>query len=142
MVNGIFIDDSAAQQQYLACLLGPITLLLRYRHNMFMQFVERLSCRVVQQENGTQDSSKDANEMESEGSKLKKIHVAEVKMKALLLVLKSKEPISIVDLVRNSPEVQKVLLSATEDIEKSVSGGHLAHLGNKLVHQAKLCCNH
>ena len=60
-------------------------------------------------------------------------------MNALLLALKTKDPVSIVELVRSSDEMQITLLSAVVGIDQAVAGGHLAHLGSKLVHQAKLC---
>mmetsp|Transcript_21091 Transcript_21091/g.38139 ORF Transcript_21091/g.38139 Transcript_21091/m.38139 type:complete len:1184 (-) Transcript_21091:33-3584(-) len=143
--GGYNMDDLTAQQQYLARLLGPITMLLRYRHGMFGHFLEGVCGRVVRQSQDTEQqeesttSGKDASVTEQGDAPSKKINVAEVHMKALLLVLKSKEPVSMVDLVRNNKQLKVILLSAAEDIQKTVSGGHLAHLGNKLLHQAKLC---
>jgi hypothetical protein len=141
-VGGGHLDDSQ-QHQYLARLLGPITLILRYRHGIFGHFVSR---RVVQvnntkeeQEEGKESHVRDEfNVMEQQPGET--VNVEEVHMKALLLVLKSKDPASMADLVRSSNELQSTLLSSTKDIEKSVSGGHLAHLGSKLLHQAELLC--
>ncbi|KAL9183677.1 hypothetical protein ACHAXT_004533 [Thalassiosira profunda] len=135
MVGGR-MDDLVEQQQYLAQLLGPITLLLRYRKGMFRHFVEQISRRVLLSQ--TQPQHENSSEV---GKSTKKMDVAEVHMKALLLVLKSKDPASIADLVRSSEELQTFLIAASEDIEKSVSGGHLSHLGNKLLHQAKQICS-
>ena len=139
MEGGSYMDDLEVQQQYLARLLGPITLLLRFRRGMFGQFVETVSRRVVQQNKEQDKDSNTAALEDQEGSQPSKtIQVAEVHMNALLLVLKSKVPVSIVELVRNSNELQVSLLSSAEKIEHSVSGRHLAHLGSKLVHQTKL----
>ena len=132
------MDDLEVQQQYLARLLGPITLLLRFRRGMFGQFVDAVSRRVIEQNKEQDKDSNTAALEDQEGSQPSKTQVTEVHMNALLLVLKSKDPVSIVELVRNSNELQVSLLSAAEKIEQSVSGGHLAHLGSKLVHQTKL----
>ncbi|KAL7541907.1 hypothetical protein ACHAXR_011355 [Thalassiosira sp. AJA248-18] len=142
--GGGHADDLAVHPHYLARLLGPITVLLRFRSEIFGKFVEGVAQRIVQhtqaqhQEEDSASSGKGSNVMEQECTPSKNIHVAEVHMKALLLVLKSKDPISLADLVRSSNVLQDTLLSATESIEKSVSGRHLAHLGSKLLHQAKL----
>mmetsp|Transcript_1828 Transcript_1828/g.3746 ORF Transcript_1828/g.3746 Transcript_1828/m.3746 type:complete len:331 (-) Transcript_1828:531-1523(-) len=142
------MDDLEVQQQYLARLLGPITLLLRYRHGMFDRFLEEICRRVVVQRSqeskgGQQEEchSEGANGATQEGvPSNRKIDVVEVHMKALLLVLKSKEPASFVDLVRGSDNgLEARLLSTVENIQKSVAGGHLGHLGSKLMHQANLC---
>ena len=139
MEGGSYMDDLEVQQQYLARLLGPITLLLRFRRGMFGQFVDAVSRRVIEQNKEQDKDSNTAALEDQEGSQPSKtIQVTEVHMNALLLVLKSKDPVSIVELVRNSNELQVSLLSSAEKIEQSVSGGHLAHLGSKLVHQAKL----
>ena len=131
------MDDLVEEQQYLARLLGPVTLLLRYRKGMFRNFVEQISRRVLL----SQTQPQHENSSDKEGKSTKKMDVAEVHMKALLLVLKSKDPASIADLVRSSEELQTSLIAAAEGIEKSVSGGHLAHLGSKLLHQAKQICS-
>ena len=128
------MDDLVEQQQYLARLLGPVTLLLRYRKGMFRHFVEQISRRVLLSQTQPQHEN-------SSDKSTKKMDVAEVHMKALLLVLKSKDPASIADLVRSSDELQTSLIAAAEGTEKSVSGGHLAHLGSKLLHQAKQICS-
>mmetsp|Transcript_25518 Transcript_25518/g.48681 ORF Transcript_25518/g.48681 Transcript_25518/m.48681 type:complete len:203 (+) Transcript_25518:3-611(+) len=143
MERGDYIDDLMVQQQYLARLLGPITVLLRYRGGMFGHFAGAICKRVVQhsqdppQQDEVNPSVKGVTGQE--GAPCKKINAVEVHLKALLQVLKSKEPASIVDLVRNSDELPSILMSGTKVIQKAVSGGHLAHLGSKLLHQAKLC---
>ena len=127
------MDDLEVQQQYLARLLGPITLLLRYRKGMFDQFIKAVTNRVTQQkETLVEETGKE------DVSSSKQINVTEVLMKALLLVLKSKEPVSIVELVRDNKELQSTLLDAAEQMEKAVSRGHLSHLGNKIRHTVKL----
>jgi len=133
MEGGDYMDDLEIQQQYLAKLLGPITLLLRYRKGMFDQFIKAVTCRVTQQkETLVEETGKE------DVSSSKQINVTEVLMKALLLVLKSKEPVSTVELVRDNKELQSTLLDAAEQMEKTVSGGHLSHLGNKIRHTVKL----
>ena len=126
--GGGYMDDLTVQHNFLARLLGPVTLLLRYRQGMFGQFIQDLSGRVVQQR----------EEQKPDEEPVKQINVAEVHMKALLLVLKSKDPASIVELVRSSNELQTDLLLCAEAMEKAV-GGHLNHISSKLVHRAKLC---
>jgi len=139
------VDDSMVQQQYLARLLGPITVLLRYRPGMCGRFAEEIHKRVVQQSQDTPQqeegtpSGKDSSVTGREGTPSNKINTTEVHLEALLLVLKSKVPVSVADLVRSSNDLQDTLVSAAGGIHKSVSGGYLAHLGNKLLHQAKLC---
>jgi len=130
--GGDYMDDLEIQQQYLAKLLGPITLLLRYRKGMFDQFITAITCRVTQQKEIL------VEETDKEDIPSKQINVTEVLMKALLLVLKSKEPTSIVELVRDNKELQSTLLNAAEQMEKTVSGGYLSHLGNKIRHTVKL----
>ena len=133
MEGGDYMDDLEIQQQYLAKLLGPITLLLRYRKGMFDQFIKAITHRV------TQHKETLAKETEKEDvSSSKQINATEVLMKALLLVLKSKEPVSIVELVRDNKELQSTLIGAAEQMEKTVSVGHLSHLGNKIMHTVKL----
>jgi len=133
MEGGDYMDDLEVQQQYLARLLGPITLLLRYRKGVFDQFIKAITNRVTQQkETLVEETGKE------DVSSSKQINVTEVLMKALLLVLKSKEPVSIVELVRDNKELQSTLLDAAEQIEKTVSGGHLSHLGNKIMHTVNL----
>lgn len=131
--GGGYMDEASAQQQHLARLLGPITLILRFRSGMLGQFVEGVSQRVVQQK-----EKMDTSTSGKEDAPAKRMNVAEVHMNVLLLVLKSKDPVSMVELVRSSSELQSKWVSAAEDIEKSVSGGHLSHLGSKLLHQVKL----
>ena len=127
------MDDLEIQQQYLARLLGPVTLLLRYRKGMFDQFITAITNRVTQQrETLVEETGKE------DVSSSKQINVTEVLMKALLLVLKSKEPVSIVELVRDNEEIQTALLGAAEQMEKAVSGGHLSHHGSKIMHTVKL----
>ena len=138
--NNHYMDDQSSQQQFLARLLGPTTLILRYRRGMFEQFVQAISSRVVENRKAGKHPDEDVVMMEGEDSEqTTRINATEVHMNALLLILKSKDPISMTDLIRSSEKLQETLLIATEDMEKSVAGGHLAHLGSKVVHQAKLC---
>ncbi|KAL7554721.1 hypothetical protein ACHAWF_018248 [Thalassiosira exigua] len=136
------MDDRTMQQQYLAKLLGPVFLLLRYRNGMLHQFLESLSLELVNQKETKQDGDSALSGSDSNAPISKNTAFAELLMKALLLLLKSKDPVSMADLIRSSNELQIKLLSIAEDIEKCVSKGHLAHLGSKLLHQAKLLqCN-
>lgn len=134
--SGSVVDDPEDQRHILARLLVPVTLLLRYRDGMFAKFLNVISSRVVQH---TLAAVKNSDGTEREGALSGKINAAEVNMNALLLVLKTKDPVSIVELVRSSDKMQITLLSAVVGIDQAVAGGHLAHLGSKLVHQAKLC---
>jgi hypothetical protein len=134
--SGSVVDDPEDQRHILARLLVPVTLLLRYRDGMFAKFLNVISIRVVQH---TLAAVKNSDGTEREGAMSGKINAAEVNMNALLLVLKTKDTVSIVELVRSSDKMQITLLSAVVGIDQAVAGGHLAHLGSKLVHQAKLC---
>jgi hypothetical protein len=134
--SGSVDDEPEDQRHILARLLVPVTLLLRYRDGMFAKFLNVISIRVVQH---TLAAVKNSDGTEREGAMSGKINAAEVNMNALLLVLKTKDTVSIVELVRSSDKMQITLLSAVVGIDQAVAGGHLAHLGSKLVHQAKLC---
>lgn len=118
--------DDLVQQQYLAKLLGPITLILRYRHGMLSLYLNSVSDHIADQSQSEVSSSS--------GRKSS----SELHMKALMLVLKSKEPTSISSFVESNSTLQTTLLSVTDKIEKAVSNGHLSHLSEKLSHQAKL----
>lgn len=144
--GGRIMDDNANQQQFLARLLGPVTILLRYRRGMFEKFVARGSRRIVQQnednaeaERSTTSSAarRDPNDIMDKELSIK-VDAADVHIKTLLLMLKSTYPASIAELLRSSDELPATLLSAAVEIDKSVSRGHLAHLGSKLLHQVKL----
>ena len=140
------MEDSSSQQQFLSRLLGPISLLLRYRDGMLGHFVKGVCQRVVQQSQDTQQQQVEGTPSgtgvitgeHDAGVPSPKENVAEVYVQALLLTLKSKDPASIVELVYSRTELRVLLLSAAEDIQKAVAGGHLTHLGNKLLHQVKL----
>ena len=106
---------------YLAKLLGPVAVLLRHRKGMLKQFFETVSKRV-----GAQNTSET---------------VVEIYMKAILMILKSKDPVPITSMIQQSDDLQKVLLSVAKSIETVVSGGPLAHLGGKLQHHVKTICN-
>ena len=119
--KGSYFDDAESQQLYLAKLLGPVAVLLRHRKGMLKQFFDTVSKRV-----GAQNTSET---------------VVEIYMKAILMILKSKDPVPIASMIQQSDDLQKVLLSVAKSIETVVSGGPLAHLGGKLQHHVKTICN-
>ena len=137
-------DDSMTQQQFLARLLGPVTLIFRYRGGMLQSYLQEVPKRITRHSDSQkQDFSTLTNEKKDESVIYGNgTDMAEVHMSALLLVLKSKEPASISSLIKRSEDLQKSLSLATAEIEHIVSGGHLAHLGGKLQHQAKMICDH
>lgn len=119
--KGSYFDDNESQQLYLAKLLGPVAVLLRYRKGMLKLFLETVSKRV--------------------GAKNTSETVVEIYIKAILMILKSKDPVPITSMIQHSEDLQKVLLSVAKSIETVVSGGPLAHLGGKLQHHVKSICN-
>jgi len=132
-----FMDDPI--EHFLAHLLGPVTILLRYCRGMLEKFVVRTSCRIVQEskDNSAAERSSNNEVTAMEDVSSNKVNVAGVLVKSVLLVLKSKYPASIAKLVRSDAGLSDNLMSAAADIEKAVSKGHLAHVGSKLVHQLK-----
>ena len=125
--RGSYFDDAESKQLYLAKLLGPVTVLLRYRKGMLQQFIETVSKRVVSEGSGEQ------NDLSTSNSSA----VVEINMNALLMILKSKDPVLMTNMIQRNYALQKVLLAAAQTIETTVSGGSLAHLGSKLHHYAK-----
>jgi hypothetical protein len=129
------LDDHEDQLHIVVRLVRPVIVMLRYRDGMFAKFLKVVSSRIVQQALAAEIGSNAEKESAPSG----KVNMAEVNIKALLLILKSRDPVSIVDLVRSSDKLQLALLSGMEGIDQAVAGGHLAHLGRKLTHHAKLC---
>jgi len=129
-LKGSYFDDVEAQQLYLARLLGPVAVLLRYRKGMLKQFLETVSKRVTAQ---------GSREQQSEASN--KSAVAEVYMKAIIMLLKSKDPVLMTSMIQRSDDLQKVMLSVAQTIETTVTGGPLALLGAKLQHLVNTICN-
>ena len=119
--KGNHFDDTESQQLYLAKLLGPVTILIRYRKGMLKQFLEAVSKRVADQ--STSET------------------VVEIYMKAILMILKSKDPVSMTSMIQRCEDLQNVLLSVAKNMETIVSGGPLAHLGGKLLHNVKTICS-
>lgn len=119
--KGSYFDDAESQQLYLAKLLGPVVVLLRHSKGMLGQFLETVSKRV-----GAQNTSET---------------VVEIYIKAILMILKSKDLVPIASMIQHGDDLQKVLLSVAKSIETVVSGGPLAHLGGKLQHHVKTICN-
>ena len=119
--KGSYFDDTEAQQLYLAKLMGPVAVLLRYRKGMLQQFLETVSKRVAAQ--GMSET------------------VVEIYMKAILMILKSKDPVLMTSMIQRSDDLQKVLLSVAKSMETIVSGGPLAHLGGKLQHHVNTICS-
>ena len=129
-LKGSYFDDVEAQQLYLARLLGPVAVLLRYRKGMLKQFLETVSKRVAAQ---------GSREQQSEASN--KSAVAEVYMKAIIMLLKSKDPVLMTSMIQRSDDLQKVMLSVAQTIETTVTGGPLALLGAKLHHLVNTICS-
>ncbi|KAL7457146.1 hypothetical protein ACHAWC_008648 [Mediolabrus comicus] len=128
--KGSYFDDLEAHQLYLARLLGPAAVLLRYRSGMLQQFLETVSKRII-----TQSSQQKRGESSSTSA------VVEIYIKSILMVLKSKEPVLMTSMVQRIDDIQRVLLSSAQSIETAVSTGPLAHLGGKLQHHVKTMCN-
>ena len=128
--KGSYFDDLEAHRLYLARLLGPAVVLLRYRSGMFQQFLETVSKRII-----TQSSQQKRGESSSTSA------VVEIYIKSILMILKSKEPVLMTSMVQRSDDIQRVLLSSVHSIETAVSAGPLAHLGGKLKHHVKTICN-
>ena len=125
----------------LARLLGPVTILLRYCDGILEKFVVRVSRRIIQEcKENTLVECGGSNEptVKNDDISSHKTSVTEVLVKTLLLVLKSKYPASIAELVRSRGMSSDSLLSAAVEIEMALSRGHLAHLGSKFSHQVKL----
>ena len=138
------IDDDGFMsdpiEQFLGRLLGPVTILLRYCRGMLENFVVRVTLRIVTEskENTASECSGSNVPVARKDVSSNKVNTTEVLMKTLLLILKSKYPASLADLVRSCTDLSDTLLSAAVDIEKAVARGHLAHLGSKLLHQVKI----
>jgi hypothetical protein len=132
-----FMDDPI--ENFIARLLGPVTILLRYCRGMLEMFVVRTSYRIVQEckDNSAVERSSNNEVAATEDVSSNKVNVVGVLVKSLLLILKSKYPASMAELVRSDTNLSDNLLSAAVDVEKAVSKGHLAHLGSKLLHQVK-----
>lgn len=129
--NGSSFNDSEAHQLYLARLFGPVVVLLRYREGMLKQFLETILSRIVAQVSQDQQDKASTN----------RSALTETYIKAILLILKSKDPVLMTSMIQRSDDIQKVLLSVAENIETTVSGGALAHLAGKLQHHVKMICS-
>ena len=114
--RGTYFDDTESQQLYLTKLLGPVVVLLRYHKGMLKQFLDAVAKKVA-------DQSISEN-------------VVEIYMKAILMILKSKDPLLISSMIQRSDSLQKVLLSVAKSIETV-----LPHLGGKLQHHVKTICS-
>jgi hypothetical protein len=112
------------QQVALMRLLEPIKLLLRYRQGMTCN-TTMLAAFIAAICDKTKWTSTEKSRMNS----------AEVNIQALILILKAKDPVSMVQMIRNCNGLRVSLATATRFICSTVSGGHLAHLGRKLEHQ-------
>lgn len=140
--SGGQFDDSIEQHLFLAKLLGPATVLLRYCDGMLKRYLKavcrRISC-VQETKNQQKDFSSAAESAESDSRGIG-TNMAEVHMSALLLILKCKEPISISNLVVKNEDLKSALLEVSNEIERLMKGGRLGNLSGKLQHQVKLIC--
>ena len=118
------------QQVALMRLLEPIKLLLRYRQGMTCN-TTMLAAFIAAICDKTKWTSTEKSRMNS----------AEVNIQALILILKARDPVSMVQMIRNCNGLRVSLATATRFICSTVSGGHLAHLGRKLEHQTDLMLN-
>ncbi len=142
LAGGGQFDDSTEQHLFLAQILGPSTVLLRYCDGMLKKYLKAVCQRVSvlqKDKNQHNNSSSTAESLESVSAG-NGTNMTEVHMSALLLILKSKEPVSISNLIVKNEALQIALLEVSNEIERIVKGGHLANLGGKLQHQAKLIC--
>ena len=107
----------------IARLLGPVSLILCFRGGILMGYLhehsKKISKLIKDEESG--DSS----------SRL----IADGLMKALLLLLRSKEPASISTLIHHQTNLQELLISLAETIEKLSAKTHLEHLSEQLTHE-------
>mmetsp|Transcript_30772 Transcript_30772/g.63946 ORF Transcript_30772/g.63946 Transcript_30772/m.63946 type:complete len:1296 (+) Transcript_30772:302-4189(+) len=140
--SGGQFDDSIEQHLFLARMLGPATILLRYRDGMLKRYLKAV-CQRISSLQGTKyqqkDSSKAVESTESDSRGIS-TNLAEIHMSALLLILKCKEPISISNLVVRNEDLKIALLEVSNEIEGLMKGGHLGYLSGKLQHQVKLIC--
>lgn len=121
------------QQVALMRLLEPIKLLLRYRQGRTCDttMLAALIAAICDKTKWNEDASSENSRMNS----------VEVNIRALLLILKAKGPVSVVQMIRTCDGLRVSLATATCFICSTVSGGHLANLGRKLEHQSDLILN-
>jgi hypothetical protein len=119
------------QQVALMRLLEPIKLLLRYRQgrNGRSTMLAAFIAAICDKTKWNEDTEKS------------RMNSAEVNIHALLLILKAKDPVSVVQMIRNCNGLRLSLSTAMLVIGSAVKGGHLANLGRKLEHQSGLILN-
>jgi hypothetical protein len=119
------------QQVALMRLLEPIKLLLRYRQgrNGESTMLAAFIAAICDKTKWNEDAEKS------------RMNSAEVNIHALLLILKAKDPVSVVQMIRNCNGLRLSLSTAMLVIGSAVKGGHLANLGRKLEHQSGLILN-
>eukprot|EP00804_Cyclotella_cryptica_P001343 CCRYP_014109-RA/>CCRYP_014109-RA protein AED:0.27 eAED:0.27 QI:0/-1/0/1/-1/1/1/0/1182 len=118
-------SENEIQQQLVARLLGPVTLILCFRDEMLSHFLHELRTRILKL--SRTERSSDSRSWTT----------IEIHMRTLLLLLTSKEPAAISTLIKQKATLQDLLLSVVEQIEKAVSTSHLMSLSEKLSHEAK-----
>jgi hypothetical protein len=126
--SGYTLED---QQVALMRLLEPIKLLLRYRQgrNGKSTMLAAFIAAICDKTKWNEDAEKS------------RMNSAEVNIHALLLILKAKDPVSVVQMIRNCNGLRLSLSTAMLVIGSAVKGGHLANLGRKLEHQSGLILN-
>lgn len=106
-----------------ARLLGPVTLILCFREGMLKRYLheysKRISALVVDEQKGDASSRLIENGL----------------MKALLLLLRSKEPASVSNLIRRQTDLPELLIPLAEAIEKVSAKSGLEHLSEQLTHE-------
>jgi hypothetical protein len=109
-----------SQDEIIARLLGPVTLVLYFRDGLLKKYLQEYS-----------QKSKQLNHKDDSSSML----IAEIQIKTLLLILKTKEPAAVFSLIRRQVDLQTELLSLVESIESNLANSHLLHLSEKLSHE-------
>lgn len=132
LVSSIILDvDSSRRLKlggddmplFLAQLLGPAAVLFVSQQGLFLQFVEAACKRINDGSIGR--ASDEGKVLDVDQS---------VYLRAVLLLLKSRDPISIAEVVRSDKDLKVRLLARLEDIEKSKGGP----IYEKCLHQIKL----
>ena len=132
LVSSIILDVESSRRLklrednmplFLAQLLGPAAVLFVCQRGLFFEFVEAVCKRINDGSIGrSSDESKALDDDQS------------VHLRAVLLLLKSRDPISIGEVIRSDKDLQLRLLARLEEIEKSKGGPFY----EKCLHQIKL----
>lgn len=134
LVSSIIIDIESSRRLklreddiplFLAQLLGPAAVLFVCQQGLFLEFVEAVCKRINDGRCICRRSSDESKALDGDQS---------VHLRAVLLLLKSRDPISIAEVVRSDKDLQVRLLARLEEIDKSEGGPFY----EKCLHQIKL----